>query len=60
MRVALYARVSTQAQDLQVQLAALRPHIAQRGCRRRLRTATGMATERPAAEPVDGGPVGTP
>jgi DNA invertase Pin-like site-specific DNA recombinase len=31
MRVALYARVSTLAQDPQVQLAALRHHVAQRG-----------------------------
>jgi DNA invertase Pin-like site-specific DNA recombinase len=31
MRVALYARVSTQEQDPEVQLAALRHHVAQRG-----------------------------
>jgi DNA invertase Pin-like site-specific DNA recombinase len=31
MRVALYARVSAQAQDPQVQLAPLRHHVAQRG-----------------------------
>jgi DNA invertase Pin-like site-specific DNA recombinase len=31
MRVALYARVSTQDQDPEVQLAALRAHAAQRG-----------------------------
>jgi DNA invertase Pin-like site-specific DNA recombinase len=31
MKVALYARVSTQDQDPEVQLAALRHHVAQRG-----------------------------
>ncbi len=31
MRVALYARVSTDGQDPEVQLAALRAHVAQRG-----------------------------
>lgn len=32
MKVALYARVSTDGQDPEVQLAALRAHAAQRGC----------------------------
>src|SRR5437867_11127035 len=31
MKVALYARVSTESQDPEVQLAALRTHVANRG-----------------------------
>jgi DNA invertase Pin-like site-specific DNA recombinase len=31
MNVALYARVSTEGQDPEVQLAALRAHVANRG-----------------------------
>jgi DNA invertase Pin-like site-specific DNA recombinase len=39
---------------------ARQAHCSRSTVRRRLRTATGMSTERPAAAPVDGGPVGTP